>query len=123
MDRFGRWQRLYRAIFALAVALLVLGPTIDSFLCQAEIPAIGPFHTQSVEAASVDQDGGHHKGGSLLDQDGICAHGHCHHGVQYITAVYSRVTEPSQQVARLYLNTNLPPSDDHRLGLKRPPRA
>jgi len=77
------WRRLGGALAACLVALLILAPLADSFVCLGDeattstqtFAALEPVASQS----PVDTD--HQRG-----DPGLCTHGHCHHGASFVMA-------------------------------------
>jgi len=101
--------------FLLAFALL-FGPVAEAFACGLEMPVAAT--EQQAAVASPDQSGSHGN-----TQDGICEHGHCHHGGWVITP---QLTEISVQAAAS--ERSAPPACGLLMSrstsrLERPPRA
>jgi hypothetical protein len=117
------WTKATKAIIALALAFLVLTPTFDSVVCASEPTTATAVHEASVETGDIDIEKVHHDGGSLLDADGLCSHGHCHHAAQFLENMTNPVSEPSLRLRDAAFATKVVFPDDHRFGLKRPPRA
>lgn len=107
---------------ACLLATLVLGPTLDSFVCNEEAgpPAANAIlHAADVAASSDDA----HRDDPNDRGAGVCVHGHCHHGLTMAALVTSATLAPA------------PASEPHALalesvhisrlpsGLERPPRA
>lgn len=76
--------RLRRALVALFVALFVITPVIDGFLCAGEaVSAHAAITDVSAHSAITDIDGDNGGGREPLlpRSDELCIHGHCHHFV------------------------------------------
>lgn len=77
------WQRLGGALAACMIALLILGPLADSFVCLTDETATATATVAAVDifASSTPVDTDHKRG-----DPGLCAHGHCHHGASFALA-------------------------------------
>lgn len=101
--------------FLLAFALL-FGPVAEAFACGLEAPV--PTTEQQAAVVAADQ------AGSQGDtQDGICEHGHCHHGGWVITPHLTEVAVQAVASGR-----SAPPACGLLMSrstsrLERPPRA
>ena len=118
------WKKVSKALIACALALLVATPAIDAVVCGTDLTSTAVLsHDETKASKAVNADNDHHKGGSLFDDDGVCTHGHCHHVAPYLSTAAAPVSEPSLDALRSQIAAVTPPADDHRFGLKRPPRA
>lgn len=116
------WRRIRGLMAALVLAVLVLGPGMDAYVCRDEgVPSATAASSAVVAAqdAAIHTDAGHAEDGDGL---GPCAHGHCHpvfftspHSAQIgeAKAVTQRLLPPQASVVR----------SDMQFGLMRPPRA
>ncbi|MBT2135737.1 hypothetical protein KK137_15470 [Croceibacterium sp. LX-88] len=93
---------------------VMLGGTVDAVACEPTTEA------SAVVAAAAEESGDHQLPGG--DHDGVCIHGHCHHGVPYIQSMTALSDLP------VYHGEHPRPHDRILTSivpdrLKRPPRA
>ena len=102
---------------------LLLATVVDAATCGTEIAPTGAIESMAVvgqlKTPTDEEDRG--DAGALVDQHGVCAHGHCHHGANFAEAVRSdqrarpaTIIEPTNVVVLSSATNNR---------LKRPPRA
>ena len=115
------WRRLGSTLMAGAMALLMLGPTLDAVTCFDEtMPAAV---AQSADGVALADGAGSSDRHHPDDPQGFCSHGHCHHAGQYVPAQGDAPAPPGpaaepHRVLRAAALASLAPS-----GLERPPRA
>lgn len=114
------WARSLRGLVAaLLLAVLTLGPTVDSLVCGGDVSfaaAASEAQIVNVQASQLPDD----HGSGMAD---VCMHGHCHHYAPFFPA--QGVGEHSvneSPAAHDSLRATIRTSDPH-FGLKRPPRA
>ena len=96
---------------------VLLGGAVDAIACE---PATEAATSVTSVALSESQGGDHQQPKS--DHDGVCIHGHCHHGASAVQAVAVPADVPAY-------DADHPLPREHRLAsivpdtLKRPPRA
>jgi len=121
MGRTGFLRKWSGTLLAGLMALALLVPTIDSFICIADIgQPTQVASAQNVQTAKQfpaqpqqDQD----------DVDPLCPHGHCHHWVG-VTRLAERVDlKPSAKILEPVRGDYDSPPSAPRTELLRPPRA
>jgi hypothetical protein len=123
MDALTQWWRGLGGLLAAAVvALLVVGPGIDTIICAGEdaIAVGAPDHGPVLSAADD-----HHPADApgTVDHNGACPHGHCHHVAADRAAYVVAAVDAPAATARLPIPQARAPTSDLRYGLERPPRA
>jgi hypothetical protein len=114
-------RRLAGALVALTLAMVVVGPSLDTAICRGESPAVSSAGFATGEQVSIFDEGGMQHPGSSPHQP--CLHGHCHHNLESVPATLAEAPvsdddgEPHAWPAPVRLAA-LAPS-----GLERPPRA
>lgn len=104
------------AVLLLLVGML-LGGTVDAIACEPATE-VAAYVTSITVSKSQSSD---HKT-PQSDHDGVCVHGHCHHGVSHVQPLATLIDLPAY-------NADHPLLLEHRLAsiipdaLKRPPRA
>lgn len=114
------WRRVAGAMVALLVAVLVLGPPIDAFACEAEAvaTAVQPAGGQArVTTADIHAD---HHGAAVA---GACVHGVCVHAPCGLPASGPVCLAPRHGEAVHALEPLASSRSAPDFGLKRPPRA
>lgn len=124
MDALAQWWRRLGGLLAAAVvALLVVGPGIDTIICAGEdVVAVGaPDHGLRLNAAADD----HHSptAPGTVDHTGACPHGHCHHIAADRAACAVAELDAPGTLARLPIPQARGLDSDLLYGLERPPRA
>jgi hypothetical protein len=109
------------ALSALILAMLVLGPTVDSFICQGEA-GVTPASTENVGDVAI-QHSNDHGSGKVLDGLDVCIHGHCHHGAPYVPTNPVVARGPIAELTQHALHRVQVATSDPHFGLIRPPRA
>ena len=112
-------KRLGAMFAAVLVAVLALGPSLDSLICKDGDGFSAAAESGIGHAVSDDADLGDHG----LDMAGACVHGHCHHGAPYAPPIQNAdaVVVVSQADLAVAPDDN-PPSNQPNL-LIRPPRG
>jgi len=113
-----------RALAACFVVMAVLAPNLDAIVCAGE--GLGPApesHGSSAvnvtTAAEVDDHGAPGRDGN----EAVCAHGHCHHGVEVALPQGAGPRLSVEASARLAAAPLQGPLFDLQFGFERPPRA
>jgi hypothetical protein len=108
------WRRFGAAFAALVLAVLALGPSLESALCADEAPAEATAFLLASDAGHADDHG---------RADG-CVHGHCHHGAPYAPEpATSAAPTLAYAAARLTPGGDAAPPAGRQFDLIRPPRA
>lgn len=117
------WRRLGGLLAAAVVALLVVGPGIDTIICAGEdVVAVGaPDHGPQLNAAADDHPSPTVPG--AVDHSGACPHGHCHHIAADRAAYAVAELDAPAALARLPIPQARGPDSDLFYDLERPPRA
>ncbi len=110
------WRRFGAVFAALVLAVLALGPSLESALCADEAPAAAEA-AAFLLVSETDHADDHGRA------DG-CVHGHCHHGAPYAPEPATS-TAPSlvYAAARLTPGEDAAPPAGRQFDLMRPPRA
>lgn len=110
------WRRFGAAFAALVLAVLALGPSLESAMCADEAPA-----TAEAAAYLLTSDAGHADDHGRADG---CVHGHCHHGAPYTPEpATSAAPSLAHAAARLTPDGDAVPPAGRQFDLMRPPRA
>lgn len=115
------WERTARALIALSLAVLVLGPSLDVVLCRNDAPTVATAQSATEQLASDTAAGGPQH--DVGHPDGLCSHGHCHHGGAYLLA---SLEAPGANATARSRHDAIPatPADSLTLsGPERPPRG
>jgi hypothetical protein len=115
------WHRFGAALTALFLAVLTLGPSLDSLVCQGD-DAVGAAHTTVTATAAVAPSGsGAERHAS--DDLGLCVHGHCHHAGAYVAFESPAAAAPVARMFALGVARQQVATRDRQFQLIRPPRA
>lgn len=112
------WRKFGATIVALALAMLVIGPSMDGVICFKDVSAKTAAYSASVDAATSDG-----APDSSKNDVASCIHGHCHHGGVFapaadVVAVAFSPPSDAHNLHRLRIATS-----DLKFDLDRPPRA
>jgi hypothetical protein len=117
------WRKTGGLVVACLLAALVIGPTLDAVVCggEGETAAASMPHgaAQSIVVAHHDQPDPNVD----HDEGGICAHGHCHHGLTLGFVIADASVLPGPTSESHALGTTATHASRSPSGLERPPRA
>lgn len=114
-------QRLASALAALALAVLMAGPSLETLVCHDEISAAATAAGSAMEQA-ISLDGGA-KPHPESSPHQSCVHGHCHHSVQSPPVTVAELSVMQSRSARHAWPTVIRLATLAPSGLERPPRA
>jgi hypothetical protein len=113
------WRKLGGLMVVCLLAALVVGPALDSIICNGETDVAMATLGDDPAVASHTQDHSAPTHGS----DGACVHGHCHHGLTVALAIADATTAPTTATQAHCLASASVLGSRNPSGLERPPRA
>jgi hypothetical protein len=108
------------AFAVLVITVLTFGPSLDAIVCRDD----GRLGAVAAEMPTAHVPPAHDAAPHSDDGAGLCAHGHCHHGVVYAPVAPAAAEVPYDRIGV----PGLPSRErvraaDRQFGLMRPPRG
>jgi hypothetical protein len=107
-------------VAAVLIVMLAVGPSLDALICRDEPSGPVAGSAQMIDIAAA---GDSHGSPASKHPDGVCAHGHCHHGVAYAWVNADAAAAPAVAPERHPLRASTQLASTTPSGLERPPRA
>lgn len=122
MSGLGTWARKRGGLIAVwLMATLILGPTLDTFVCKNEGEPAAASSMLSAGDVMVSAD--HDKADPSHSSPTACAHGHCHHSLNLGLIIATATIAPTPVAEPHDLADSSVHPSRFPSGLERPPRA